>query len=195
MKAIARYLTHPQVVIDPNVDVEKWSLNEHGRARLATLVDSNALHATRSIVSSTETKAIETGQPLAKSLGIELNVHENMHENDRRATGFLVPDEFEQAAYQFFANPKSSYKGWETAINAQQRIVEAVDSALQEPMEGDVLFVGHGGVGTLLLCHLLGVAIDRKMDQMVGGGQYFEFEIESRRVLSRWMPIEHLIST
>lgn len=195
MNAIARYLTHPQVNIDPNVEVEKWSLNEYGQARVAALAASNALHATRAIVSSTETKAIETGQPLAKSLGIELSVHDNMHENDRRATGFLVPDEFEQAADQFFANPKSSYKGWETAVNAQQRIVGAVDLALQEALYGDVLFVGHGGVGTLLLCHLLGVAIDRKMDQRGGGGQYFEFEIESRRVISRWMPLEHLIST
>lgn len=195
MKAIARYLTHPQVNIDPNVDVEKWSLNEHGLARIAALAESDALHATRAIISSTETKAIETGLPIAKSLDIELSVHDNMHENDRRATGFLVPNEFEQAANQFFANPTSSYKGWETAANAQQRIVKAVDLALQQPPEGDVLFVGHGGVGTLLMCYLLDVAIDREMDQMAGGGQYFEFEIQSRRVMTRWMPLEHLIST
>ncbi len=195
MKAIARYLTHPQVNIDPNVDVENWSLNQVGRARVAALVKADVLLDTRRVISSTETKAIETGQPIAKSLGSELNVYENMHENDRRATGFLVPDEFEQAADQFFAEPETSYRGWETAVNAQQRIVEAVNVALQEHRQGDVLFVGHGGVGTLLLCSLLGVAIDRKMDQMGGGGHYFEFEIESRRVLSRWMPLEHLIST
>lgn len=195
MKAIARYLTHPQVNIDPNVDVENWSLNEVGRARVAALVKADVLLDTRRVISSTETKAIETGQPIAKSLGFELNVCENMQENDRRATGFLVPDEFEQAADQFFAEPETSYRGWETAVNAQQRIVEAVNVALQEHRQGDVLFVGHGGVGTLLLCSLLGVAIDRKMDQMGGGGHYFEFEIESRRVLSRWMPLEHLIST
>jgi len=34
---------------------------------------------------------------------------------------------------------------------------------------GDVLFVGHGAVGTLLFCHYSGVAIDRAYDQPADG--------------------------
>lgn len=192
MKSTARYLTHPQVNIDPSVSVEKWSLNDVGRQRVIALANSAALRDTRRVISSTETKAIETAQPIAESLGVELRVQEQMQENDRSATGFLVPDEFEKAADQFFAEPTVSFKGWETAVDAQKRIVATVQMVLSEKRTGDVLFLGHGGVGTLLMCSLLGEPISRKWDQPAGGGQYFEFDIESREVLTRWMPLEHL---
>jgi hypothetical protein len=49
-----------------------------------------------------------------------------------------------------------------------------------------VLFVGHGAVGTLLFCHYSGFAIDRAYDQPAGGGQYFAFVKNGRRVLHSW---------
>ncbi|ETX29467.1 hypothetical protein [Roseivivax isoporae] len=36
--------------------------------------------------------------------------------------------------------------------------------------DGDVLFVGHGGVGTLLVRALSGLPIDRRVDRGPGGG-------------------------
>ena len=58
---------------------------------------------------------------------------------------------------------------------------------------GDVLFVGHGGVGTLLLCALLGVPISRAYDQGPGGGgNVFAFRWQPRQALSRWQPMETL---
>jgi len=47
-------------------------------------------------------------------------------ENDRSATGYLEPQEFETTANAFFAYPERSIRGWETAQAAQTRIVEAV---------------------------------------------------------------------
>jgi hypothetical protein len=49
-----------------------------------------------------------------------------MHENDRSATGFLPPDEFETVANRLFAEPLVSIRGWERAIDAQLRIVREV---------------------------------------------------------------------
>src|SRR5437879_11605489 len=57
---------------------------------------------------------------------------------------------------------------------------------------GDVLFVGHGAVGTLLFCHYSGFAIDRAYDQPAGGGQYFAFVKDGRRVLHSWRRMEYL---
>ena len=87
-----------------------------------------------------------------------------MNENDRSATGFLPPDEFETTANQFFAQPLVSIQGWERAIDAQLRIVREVEHILARNRAGDVLFVGHGAVGTLLFCHYSGFAIDRAYD-------------------------------
>lgn len=196
MPATVRYLTHPQVLIEPLKDVRRWSLNSVGSERVSALAARlGSLSGTRRVVSSDEAKALETASPLALALGVELEVRPRMHENDRSATGFLPPIEFEAVADQFFAEPARSVRGWETAEDAQLRIVTEVDACLASPQEGDVLFVGHGAVGTLLFCALSGIRIDRRFDQGPGGGGcWFEFNSQSRRPLREWQPMEALMT-
>ncbi|MBM3604605.1 MAG: histidine phosphatase family protein [Alphaproteobacteria bacterium] len=194
MPQIVRYLTHPQVLMEPLKDVRAWSLNEVGSSRVASLAARlGSLSRTRRVVSSDETKALETATPLALALGVELEVRPRMHENDRSATGFLPPQEFEAVADQFFAEPAMSVRGWETADDAQRRIVAEIEACLVGPQDGDILFVGHGGVGTLLFCALSGIGIDRRFDQgPVGGGCWFAFDFRVRRPQRRWQPMEAL---
>ncbi len=196
MSGFARYLTHPQVIIDPHKDVRRWSLNPIGTARVSALAARpGLLSQTRRVISSDETKALETAAPLALALGLQLEVRAGMHENDRSATGFLPPAEFETVADQFFAEPFKSVRGWEKAHDAQRRILAEVNASLDGHQEGDVLFVGHGGVGTLLFCALSGVAIDRRYDQGPGGGGYwFAFNIAERKPLQGWQPLEALMN-
>lgn len=195
MTQIVRYLSHPQVLIDPAKPVPNWSLNEVGENRVAVLAASGALSGTQHVISSTETKAIETATPLAEALGCRLEIREAMHENDRSATGFLPPEEFETVADQFFLQPDVSVRGWETAASAQDRIVKEVTECLRSCTTGDVLFVGHGGVGTLLFCHLSGLPISREYDQGPGGGGcYFEFAGQQGKPIARWQPLENLIN-
>ena len=187
----ARYLTHPQVLIDRTASVRSWSLNSVGRARVQLIENAAWLSGTTEIVSSGERKAVETANIIARKLRIPVEIREEMHENDRSATGFLEPDEFEAVADQFFSQPMTSIRGWERAIDAQLRIVREVELVLDRNGAGDVLFVGHGAVGTLLFCHYAGFAINRAYDQPNGGGQYFAFAKESRRILHPWRPMEN----
>lgn len=191
-----RYLTHPQVLIDPLKEVRQWSLNPVGSARVSALAARlGVLSQTRRVVTSDETKAVETAAPIALALGVELEIRSGMRENDRSATGFLPPDEFEKVADRFFAEPSESIRGWETAEDAQRRIVAEVDACLEGPQDGDVLFVGHGGVGTLLFCGLSGIGIDRRFDQGPGGGGcWFQFNLERRRPDQRWQTMEALMT-
>jgi broad specificity phosphatase PhoE len=194
---IVRYLTHPQVAIDPIKPVPLWGLSPLGHTRASALAQSAALSGTTRIISSAETKAIETAEIVAKPLGLAIVIREATHENDRSATGFLPPPEFEATANQFFAEPERSVRGWERAIDAQRRIVQAVTAELAADRDGDgdVLFVGHGGVGTLLLCHIAGCAIDRKHDQGPGGGgNIFAFARDDGRLLHAWQSIETFIA-
>lgn len=182
-----RYLSHPQVLIDPTKDIQNWSLNDVGKSRADTLANSGALSDTRVIISSAETKAVETARPLANAIGCALQIHTKMHENDRSATGYLPPDEFETVADQFFAYPDKSARGWETAIAAQSRIVDEIRKCLRVHTVGDILFVGHGGVGTLLFCYLSGLPISRDYDQGTGGGGcFFEFSSLKSSPITRW---------
>lgn len=194
MDRTVRYLSHPQVTIDPDRDVMSWSLNDIGRRRVARLARSNLLGGTTVVISSAEQKALETARPLADALGCAFEVRERMHENDRSATGFLPPEVFERTADRFFAEPDASVRGWETARSAQRRIVGEVETCLRAFPGGDVLFVGHGGVGTLLYCHLAGCPISRDHDQGPGGGGcYIEYPSERPETVSRWRPMEALI--
>ncbi|MCG2625616.1 phosphoglycerate mutase family protein [Bradyrhizobium sp. WYCCWR 13023] len=192
MTNVVRYLTHPQVNIDPSIPVPRWGLSEVGRARTETVMATGPLSGTTQVISSGERKAIETAEIIAAKLGIDVEVREAMHENDRSATGFLVPDEFEAMANQFFGQPHVSIRGWERAVDAQLRIVGEVEHVLARGTPGDVLFVGHGGVGTLLFCHYSGLAIDRVHDQLAGGGCCFAFTSHGRRVLHGWRRLEEL---
>jgi broad specificity phosphatase PhoE len=186
------YITHPQVKIDPDVPVPKWGLSDIGRARADAAAAKPWLRDIRRIVSSDETKAIEMAGILADAAGIAVEIAEDAHENDRSATGFLPPPEFERAADWFFAHPTESFHGWERAADAQARIVSVVARVLEghDPAQ-PIAFVGHGGVGTLLRCHLAGLPIARAHDQPPnGGGNVHAFRLQDRLPLSGWVPIE-----
>lgn len=185
------YITHPQVRIDPDVPVPQWGLSEIGTARARLAASRPWAGSLRRIVSSGETKAMETADILARVAGISYEIVEAMHENDRSATGFLTPGEFEKAADWFFAHPDGSFHGWERAIDAQARIVAAVEAVLadHDPRQ-PIAFVGHGGAGTLLKCHLEGLTIARSLDQPAGGGNLYAFTLADRRVACDWTPIE-----
>lgn len=185
------YITHPQVRIDPNIAVPQWGLSDIGRQRAEKAAQQPWAQKLGRIVSSDETKAIETAEILAAASDVSIMLAPDTHENDRSATGFLAPPEFEAAADWFFANPTESFKGWEKAVDAQARIVAAFDRILSDHNpEMPIAFVGHGGVGTLLKCHLLQIPISRSEDQKGGGGNLFCFSLADRTVSCDWTPIE-----
>lgn len=178
--ALCYYLTHPQIVVDPNIPVPQWTLSEVGRSRVKAVLGATWMRSIRRIVSSDEQKAKDTAKMIGRHLDISIEILPDFHENDRSATGFLPPQEFENAATDFFKYPDRSFKGWERAIDAQLRIVQAVRAALKDS-DCPTLFVGHGGVGTLLKCHLINQAISRDHDQChppaaAGGGNLLTFE-------------------
>jgi len=180
------FITHPDVAIDPEIAVPDWPLNERGRARMHALTAQPWVKGVRRIFSSKERKARDAAQILVDALGHDAyGVRADLGENDRSATGFLAKDKFEATADAFFAHPTESIRGWETAADAQARIVRAVEQAMAQAPEGvDIAIVGHGGTGTLLYCHLAGLPIDRRYDQpATNGGNWFAFDRESRKLL------------
>lgn len=182
------FVTHPEVAVDPAVPVPEWGLSDAGRARLTHLVTQPWVPTLTGVVSSAERKAVETAQVLAEAAGLPVGVDEALGENDRSATGFLPPAEFEAVADQFFARPQESVRGWERAADAQRRIVAAVERVVAAAT-GDVAVVAHGGVGALLLCHLLGVPIDRRYDQP-GQGSWYGFDAATGRVAHGWRRLD-----
>jgi broad specificity phosphatase PhoE len=193
----ALYVTHPQVVQDPAVPVPRWGLSPKGRERAERFANHKMARAAGRIISSSETKALELAAALATVSGVRVESGENFGENDRSSTGFVPPERFEQLADSFFAAPEVSTEGWERAVDAQARVVEAFEAALlgHDPAV-PVVFCGHGAVGTLLKCHLGGRGIARSEDQSRhgdrGGGNVFVVRLRDRKLLSEWMAMETL---
>jgi broad specificity phosphatase PhoE len=184
----AFFVTHPEVSVDPMLPVPAWRLADRGIARMRAFARNGALAGLRAIWSSSEAKAIEAAGLLAAEFGPPVQVERRLGENDRSATGFLPPPEFEQVVGAFFALPHDSVRGWERAIDAQDRVAQAVAHILDLHEDGDIAIVAHGGVGTLLLCRLLEVPISRSRDQPFQG-HYFAFDPVVRRVIHEWRPL------
>ncbi|AVX02807.1 hypothetical protein MXMO3_00259 [Maritalea myrionectae] len=189
------YLTHPEVMIDPHLDVTKWGLSFTGQTRIKAAIERGIFDHIEKIVSSDEQKAIDAATLIAEYSDISYQTDPRCGENDRRATGFLPKDEFEAVATQFFAHPSQSIRGWERAVDAQKRIVDAVNDHMKLATEQHVLFVGHGAVGTLLKCHLAQRPISSDEDQhhlgAPGGGNMFAFDWTGQRLLSDWVALEN----
>ncbi|WAJ28613.1 histidine phosphatase family protein [Antarcticirhabdus aurantiaca] len=182
------FISHPEVIVDPGKPVERWCLSPTGVDRMRTFSQSPTPSNVRSIWSSTETKAIEAAGILAGALGLGISVSQDLGENDRSATGFLPPDEFESVADTFFASPADSIRGWERAVDAQARVRKAVTQIADDHREGDLAIVAHGAVGTLLFCTLSGKPIGRSFDQPFQG-HYWTAALPSLEPIKGWMPI------
>lgn len=163
------FITHPEVMIDPNHPVADWSLSDRGRERAYAFAASGVLAQVSHVWTSSERKARETASILANPRRLPVLIEPALGENDRRATGYLPPPEFEAAATAFFAHPDQSYCGWERAVDAQARILSAVRQIVASHVGRDLALVSHGAVGTLLHCALTGHPIDRRHDQPFQG--------------------------
>jgi len=186
------FITHPNVVISREVPVPQWPLSELGLSRMSAGLKQPWVREVTAVCCSAERKAIDGARILAQHLALNFTKFAALGENDRSATGFLAPQEFEHVANAFFAHPYESVRGWERAIDAQERIVRAVEHAVRSnPGSGSIAIVSHGAVGTLLYCHLAGEEIDRRWDQPAnGGGNFFRFTLEPPMAHSWWRPID-----
>jgi broad specificity phosphatase PhoE len=189
---VVHFITHPEVAIDPSVPVPDWQLTAIGLRRVGLLLERPWITPVRMVFSSAEPKAAVMARMMADRLLLLPVIIAGLGENDRSSTGYLPTTEFETVADTFFARPEESVRGWERAVDAQRRIVMAVDHALSMiSADGDVAIISHGGVGALLLCHLKGIPISRTEDQPGrGGGNLYSFDAMTRQLLTGWRRIE-----
>lgn len=187
------FITHPDVVVDPDVPVPRWPLSERGRERMRLLLKHAWIPRIRAVFCSDERKALDGATILADHLGLNLNVDTTLAENDRSATGYLPHAEFQQVADEFFARPTESVRGWERAVDAQRRIAGAVSRLAERVPDGtSIAVVSHGGVGALLLCHIKDVPIGRSEEQPgTAGGHYFVCDFPGPVLRHAWKPIDH----
>ena len=147
---------HSAPAIIPTVPAREWHLSDEGRTKAVTLAGQLAAYHPGAIITSTEPKAIETGQMVAERLGIPVETVEDLHEHERSQAGFTGNEEFQASVARFFASPEQLVFGSETADAAHRRFAQAVENVLAAHPEGNVVIVAHGTVITLFVTRLSG---------------------------------------
>lgn len=196
--SVLRYVSHPEVVIDPDVPVPEWGLTETGRQRVETMCTQPWIAGVGCIISSGETKALEAAWIIARVTGLDIDMRPGTGETDRSSTGYVPIAEHDALSVQFFGQPRISAQGWERAIDVQSRVARELADVLEPDVDEtdgridrDVLIVGHGGAGTLLYCQLAGEDIHAWQDQP-SPGHYWAYDLATRRMLHPWRAIDDI---
>ncbi len=188
------FVTHSEVVIDPDQPITDWPLSTVGRTRMVQFAQTLAAGVVPvvGVWSSDERKARDGAEIIAARFGLQPRIDHDLHENDRSATGYIAPPEFWEVVAQFFGRPDESVRGWETARHAQGRIVQSVERVLAaEKAPGLIVVISHGGVGQLLTAHLQGVEIGQEdRPGNPGGGCWIAIDRQDRRLAGPWRDIE-----
>jgi len=185
------FITHPEVRFDWTIPVPQWDLSDKGRARLEVLARQPWVKTLDHLFASTEQKAVTTARRLSEICRPKPVFMPDLGEIDRSRAGTLSPEEYSRVTDAFFAHPDQSANHWERAVDAQARIVNAVQTIIERAAPTAIIaIVSHGGVGTLLLCHLKKIPIARKEDQP-SQGHYFQFDTTGK-IAHAWKPIDDL---
>jgi broad specificity phosphatase PhoE len=143
--------------IIPTLPASQWRLSVEGQRRCRILADRLAIYRPKAMVTSTEPKAIETGQLVAERLGLSQKTTVGLHEHERPDAGFGTREQFEASVAGLFARPDELIFGAETADQAHTRFRKAVDGVLAGYPHQTVAIVSHGTVMSLFMARATGL--------------------------------------
>jgi broad specificity phosphatase PhoE len=150
-------IRHSAPVLDPEVPAREWHLSQEGQLRCSTLAEYLAPYGLDVVVTSVETKAIETGQILARRLGIPCMTAEGLHEHDRSNETGLDRAQFYEAIARLFACPDERVYGTESAAQARGRFAKSLEEVLARYPDANVAVVTHGTVLSLYVAARAGL--------------------------------------
>jgi broad specificity phosphatase PhoE len=179
------FITHPSVVVDPKKDQDQWSLSKEGIAESERLLKMPFWKRVTKIYSSNEVKSRTVAELAEQRLQIPLEKLDSLGEIDRKSTGFLDSQEYNYAIEDFYIHPHDSYKGWETAHEATQRIKSAVEQIFATDPNATVAIVGHGIIGSCLACHIKGIDPTFNEDNAICAS-YFEIDWTDKKIIEDW---------
>ncbi|MBI2410396.1 MAG: histidine phosphatase family protein [Candidatus Kerfeldbacteria bacterium] len=187
------FITHPDVIIDSNIPIEKWDLSEKGENEALSLLMQPFWQTVDIIYTSEETKAVTVGEMASQKFMLQYIKKGCIGEIDRSSTGYLPYEEYMEAVKHFFEEPEKSYNGWETAQAATQRIVSCVDKIVSSHPNQNIAIIGHGGTAGLLICYMKGVVPNFKnvpadtTKVPAGLGFFIELDWKNRKINSEWV--------
>ena len=149
-------IRHASPEVDPRAPPVEWSLSKSGRSGAARLAEGLSDEGIRTIFTSEETKAIETGRIIGEHLGVETRTVPGLQEHDRTGVGFLDQIAFDLAIERLFSRPSEMVFGRESGDAAAARFLKAIHDLEIEDPSGSYGCVTHGTVMALAAARLSG---------------------------------------
>jgi len=146
----------------PEIEVDRssrdWVLSDDGRKQCVLLAEMLKAYAPDVCVTSDEPKAQETGRLVANQLTLPWVTMPNLHEHDRSGVPFMDDrDAWHKVVRGLFRRPEDLVFGRETAIQAQDRFLPAVEHVLEAHPDQTVAVASHGTVISLFVAGKAGV--------------------------------------
>lgn len=124
-------------------------LTEQGVKQALDLLDLFSKVKVDRIISSPYHRAIQSIEPLATQLNIEIEIEEDLTE---RVLSTKVISDWKDKLRKTFEDVELKFEGGESSQEAKQRIVDVVDNGFNDVFENTII-VTHGNLMSLLLNH------------------------------------------
>lgn len=159
-------------------DVPLSALGEQQALALAASLADERFDA---LISSDLQRARATLAPLAELLEQPVHLEPALREISvgvwEGQSGAAVRALYPGAIERWEASDSYAPEGGETVAAFRERISEALERTRREYHDGSVLWMTHGGVMGALLCHVLGMAIQRRWQFRCDNTAIFEFDV------------------
>lgn len=172
-------------------------LSALGERQALALAASLAHERFDKLISSDLQRARATLAPLAELLEQQIHLDPALREICvgiwEGQSGAAVRSLYPGAIERYETSETYAPEGGETIAAFRERIVDALSRSLREFPGGTVLWMTHGGVLGVLLCHLLGMQIQRRWQFRCDNTAIFEFDLgEDYGIIMRANDITHL---
>jgi len=129
-----------------------WPLTLQGQAQAKTFAEQLPDLSISRVHTSTEGKAVATGQATAEHVALPLETRPGPEEHRRLSVSASTLADFQAGMQHLFAHPDLRVSGDESADATRIRFTTALDSLMRE-QAGDALVVSHETVISLLVAH------------------------------------------
>lgn len=153
---------HARSAPDPQRPASEWGLSGEGVDQAAGLAERLAALGPTVVAAGPEPRMAATVAPVARSLGLSVEVDEAFAES--RPAGWVAEDRFERTVAAFLDDPDHPpAPGWEPAASVVRRFVGGVER-LVDSAAGPVVVCSGGRAITAVLCHLGVVPCERSFE-------------------------------
>ncbi|CAN5577951.1 histidine phosphatase family protein [soil metagenome] len=144
-------IKHAMPVIDTSVSPGCWPLSDDGRRAARDLGHQLSDRRITAVVSSEEPKASGTAEAFSTALGLGWSTAPGLHEHERDQMEWRGDEAWHRLLRQFFEEPDDLVFGQETASQALERFLAAVESVVDglDGSAGALAIVSHGTVISL----------------------------------------------